>query len=62
MSKSKIFQWTRKHLIGLSDLSRQEIEYILVAYQGVERKWDPEEDQQEKEHGKKYCKDEGQKR
>lgn len=27
--KTKKFQWTRKHLIGLSDLSREEIEFIL---------------------------------
>ena len=34
--KSKKFQWTRKHLIGLSDLSRQEIEFILDTAKGFE--------------------------
>lgn len=37
MSKKKPkFQWTRKHLIGLSDLSRQEIEFILDTAKGFE--------------------------
>lgn len=39
MSKSKKtpkFQWTRKHLIGLSDLSREEIEFILDTAKGFE--------------------------
>jgi aspartate carbamoyltransferase catalytic subunit len=31
------FQWSRKHLIGLSDLSRQEIEFILDTAQGFEK-------------------------
>ncbi len=35
--KSKKFQWSRKHLIGLSDLSRQEIEFILDTAQGFEK-------------------------
>jgi aspartate carbamoyltransferase catalytic subunit len=30
------FQWSRKHLIGLSDLSRQELEHILDTAQGFE--------------------------
>ena len=34
--KAKKFQWTRKHLIGLSDLSRQEIEFILDTAKGFE--------------------------
>ena len=34
--KSKKFQWTRKHLIGLSDLNRQEIEFILDIAKGFE--------------------------
>ncbi|MDH4203692.1 MAG: aspartate carbamoyltransferase catalytic subunit [Phycisphaerae bacterium] len=36
MSKSKKIQWTRKHLIGLSDLSREEIEFILDTAKGFE--------------------------
>jgi len=36
MNKSKTIQWTRKHLIGLSDLSREEIEFILDTAQGFE--------------------------
>lgn len=32
----KTFQWTRKHLIGLRELSRQEIEYILDTAKGFE--------------------------
>ena len=36
MNKSKPIQWTRKHLIGLSDLSREEIEFILDTAQGFE--------------------------
>ncbi|MHC5085686.1 MAG: aspartate carbamoyltransferase catalytic subunit [Planctomycetota bacterium] len=35
--KNKKFQWSRKHLIGLSDLSRQEIEFILDTAQGFEK-------------------------
>lgn len=35
--KSEKFQWSRKHLIGLSDLSRQEIEFILDTAQGFEK-------------------------
>ena len=35
--KHKKFQWSRKHLIGLSDLSRQEIEFILDTAQGFEK-------------------------
>lgn len=35
--KYKKFQWSRKHLIGLSDLSRQEIEFILDTAQGFEK-------------------------
>lgn len=35
-SKNERFQWTRKHLIGLSDLSRREIEFILDTAQGFE--------------------------
>lgn len=34
--KTKKFQWTRKHLIGLSDLSREEIEFILDTAKGFE--------------------------
>ena len=34
--KSNKFQWTRKHLIGLSDLSREEIEFILDTAKGFE--------------------------
>ncbi len=34
--KKKSFQWTRKHLIGLRDLSRQELEFILDTAQGFE--------------------------
>ncbi|MHC4291503.1 MAG: aspartate carbamoyltransferase catalytic subunit [Planctomycetota bacterium] len=37
MSKSKKIQWTRKHLIGISDLSREEIEFILDTAQGFEK-------------------------
>ena len=36
MNKDKTIQWTRKHLIGLSDLSRGEIEFILDTAQGFE--------------------------
>jgi aspartate carbamoyltransferase catalytic subunit len=36
MNKDKTIQWTRKHLIGLSDLSREEIEFILDTAQGFE--------------------------
>ncbi len=35
--KSNKFQWTRKHLIGISDLSRQEIEFILDTAEGFEQ-------------------------
>ena len=35
--KNKKFQWLHKHLIGLSDLSRQEIEFILDTAQGFEK-------------------------
>jgi len=35
--KNKNFQWSRKHLIGLSDLSREEIEFILDTAQGFEK-------------------------
>lgn len=35
--KNKKFQWSRKHLIGLSDLSRQEIEFILDTAKGFEK-------------------------
>ena len=35
--KKNAFQWTRKHLIGLSDLSREEIEFILDTAQGFEK-------------------------
>jgi aspartate carbamoyltransferase catalytic subunit len=35
--KTNKFQWTRKHLIGLSDLSRREIEYILDTAEGFEK-------------------------
>ncbi len=35
--KANKFQWSRKHLIGLSDLSRQEIEFILDTAQGFEK-------------------------
>ena len=34
--KTPKFQWTRKHLIGLSDLSREEIEFILDTAKGFE--------------------------
>ncbi|MHC4552755.1 MAG: aspartate carbamoyltransferase catalytic subunit [Planctomycetota bacterium] len=34
--KNSKFQWTRKHLIGLSDLSREEIEFILDTAKGFE--------------------------
>ncbi len=36
-AKSNKFQWTRKHLIGISDLSRQEIEFILDTAEGFEQ-------------------------
>ncbi|HOK95931.1 MAG TPA: aspartate carbamoyltransferase catalytic subunit [Anaerohalosphaeraceae bacterium] len=35
-TKTEKFQWTRKHLIGLSDLSRREIEFILDTAQSFE--------------------------
>ncbi len=35
--KSKKFQWTRKHLIGINDLSREEITFILDTAQGFEQ-------------------------
>jgi len=35
--KKKNFKWSRKHLIGLSDLSREEIEFILDTAQGFEK-------------------------
>jgi aspartate carbamoyltransferase catalytic subunit len=35
MTKST-FQWTRKHLVGLRDLSRQELEFILDTAKGFE--------------------------
>lgn len=35
--KNKKFQWSHKHLIGLSDLSRQEIEFVLDTAQGFEK-------------------------
>ena len=35
-TKNPKFQWTRKHLIGLSDLSREEIEFILDTAEGFE--------------------------
>lgn len=31
------FEWTRKHLLGLKDLSRQEIEFILETAKGFEQ-------------------------
>ena len=31
------FEWTRKHLLGLKDLSRQEIEFILDTAKGFEQ-------------------------
>jgi len=37
MRKSKQFQWQRKHLIGLRDLSAEEITYILDTAQGFEQ-------------------------
>ena len=37
MRKNKKFQWSRKHLIGLSELTRQEIEFILDTAQGFEK-------------------------
>ncbi|OQY06530.1 MAG: aspartate carbamoyltransferase [Planctomycetales bacterium 4572_13] len=37
MRKNRKFQWSRKHLIGLSDLSRKEIEFILDTAQGFEK-------------------------
>ncbi|MEN8128158.1 MAG: aspartate carbamoyltransferase catalytic subunit [Planctomycetota bacterium] len=36
MSKKHKIQWSKKHLIGLSDLSREEIEFILDTAQGFE--------------------------
>lgn len=36
-TKSKEFRWGRKHLLGLRDLSRQEIEYILDTAKGFEQ-------------------------
>ena len=36
MKKTSTFQWTRKHLIGLADLSREEIEFILDTAEGFE--------------------------
>lgn len=36
MKQKSDFQWSRKHLIGLSDLSRQELEHILDTAQGFE--------------------------
>ncbi|MHC5082643.1 MAG: aspartate carbamoyltransferase catalytic subunit [Planctomycetota bacterium] len=35
--KAYDFKWTRKHLIGLSDLSREEIEFILDTARGFEQ-------------------------
>lgn len=35
-AKSNQIQWTRKHLIGLSDLSREELEFILDTAKGFE--------------------------
>jgi aspartate carbamoyltransferase catalytic subunit len=35
--KNKKFHWSHKHLIGISDLSRQEIEFILDTAQGFEK-------------------------
>jgi len=37
MRKSKQFRWHRKHLIGLRDLSAEEITYILDTAQGFEQ-------------------------
>ncbi len=37
MRKSKQFKWQRKHLIGLRDLSAEEISYILDTAQGFEQ-------------------------
>ncbi|OHB55095.1 MAG: aspartate carbamoyltransferase [Planctomycetes bacterium GWF2_50_10] len=34
MSKTETFKWNRKHLLGLMELSRQEIEYILDTAEG----------------------------
>ena len=34
MSKTESFKWHRKHLLGLMELSRQEIEYILDTAEG----------------------------
>ncbi len=34
--KKNAFQWTRKHLIGLRDLSREELEFILDTAEGFE--------------------------
>ena len=36
-TKSKEFRWHRKHLLGLRDLSRREIEYILDTAKGFEQ-------------------------
>lgn len=36
-SKDKPFTWTHKHLLGLRDLSRQEIEHILDTAEGFEQ-------------------------
>ena len=35
--KSKRFKWTHKHLLGLRDLTREEIEYILDTAKGFEQ-------------------------
>ncbi len=37
MRKGKQFRWQRKHLIGLRDLSAEEIQYILDTAQGFEQ-------------------------
>jgi len=36
VSQKTDFQWRRKHLIGLRDLSREEIEFILDTARGFE--------------------------
>jgi len=36
-AKSKALSWSRKHLLGLRDLSREEIEYILETAKGFEQ-------------------------
>ena len=36
-TKSKEFRWHRKHLLGLRDLSRREIEYVLDTAKGFEQ-------------------------